>query len=93
VYDHYTLPAIDAVLANTLAPAGSFTTTPTGFNMANFIPNPESKMSIQVLNSSPSNTSDYPIQLNGYLNVTTSSILATNGTLHVINSYLNTNLP
>jgi hypothetical protein len=93
VYDHYTLPAIDAVTTSTLAPAGAFTTTPAGFVIPNFISNPQSQVTIQVLNSSPSSQSDYPIQLNGNLNVSTSSILATNGTIHVINGFLNTNLP
>lgn len=93
VYDHYTLPAVSDVSANTLAPQGAFTTNPTGFTIPSFVPNPNSIMKIQILNSSPSNTSDYPIQLNDVLNVTTSSILATNGTVHVINAYLTTNIP
>jgi hypothetical protein len=93
VYDHYTLPAIDAVAPITTAPAGSFSATPPGFVIPNFLPNPGSNMIFQVLNSSPSNTSDYPLQLNGNLNVATSSILATNGTVHVINGFLSTNIP
>ena len=55
--------------------------------------NPNSTMKIRVLNSSPSNTSDYPIILNSALNVTTSSILLTNGTAHVINAYFTMNIP
>jgi hypothetical protein len=93
VFDHYTLPAISDVSATTLAPEGSFATSPAGFVIPNFFPNPKSTMLIQVVNSSPSNTSDYPIQLNDNLNVATSSILATNGTVHVINGFLSTNLP
>jgi len=93
VYDHYTLPAVSDVTANTLAPKGAFTTNPTGFTIPSFVSNPNSVMKIQILNSSPSNTSDYPIQLNDILNVYTSSILATNGTVHVINAYLTTNQP
>jgi hypothetical protein len=93
VFDHYTLPAISDVSATTLAPEGSFATSPAGFVIPNFFPNSKSTMLIQVVNSSPSNTSDYPIQLNDNLNVATSSILATNGTVHVINGFLSTNLP
>jgi len=93
VYDHYTLPAVTDVAANTLAPQGAFATNPAGFVIPAFVPNPTSVMKIQVINTSPSNTSDYPIQLNDILNVYTSSILATNGTVHVINGYLTTNLP
>ncbi|SJZ46356.1 hypothetical protein [Sediminibacterium ginsengisoli] len=91
VYDHYTLPAQSNVEVKTTAPAGSFTTAPTGFAIPNFVTNPNSIMQMQVLNSSPSNTSDYPIQLNTVLNVQTSSILATNGSVHVINGFLTTN--
>jgi len=93
VYDHYTIPAVTDLSVNTLAPQGAFTTNPTGFVIPSFVSNPGSTMKIQVINTSPSNTSDYPIQLNDVLNVYTSSILATNGTVHVINAYLTTNLP
>jgi hypothetical protein len=93
IFDHYTLPAIEDVKAPTLAPEGAFTAAPAGFAIPNFLPNPKSLMYIQVVNSSPSNTSDYPIQLNDVLNVYTSSILATNGTVHVINGFLSTNIP
>ena len=55
--------------------------------------NPNSTMKIRVLESSPSNTSDYPIILNSALNVTTSSILLTNGSAHVINAYFTMNIP
>lgn len=59
---------------------------------------------IQILNWSPSNTSDYPIQLNDYLNVRTSDLIA-NGYdeqgnlvpnsvyIQVIDRFLITNLP
>jgi hypothetical protein len=50
-------------------------------------------MTIKVLNSSPSNTSDYPIVLNEVLNVRTSSIQATNGSIHVIGGVLTTSIP
>ena len=93
VYDHYTLPAVSDVTANTLAPQGAFASSPAGFVIPSFVSNPTSVIKIQVINSSPSNTSDYPIQLNDVLNVYTSSILATNGTVHVINGFLTTNQP
>ena len=96
VYDHYTLPAVDPVEVNTMAPAGVFNTQPDRITRhANFpfAANPGSTMKIKVLNSSPSNTSDYPIVLNENRNVRTSSILATNGTIHVIDRYLTTTLP
>ena len=94
VYDHYTIPALTNVGAKTLAPAGTFTaTTPVGFIISATMFNPLSVMNIQVLNSSPGNTSDYPIQLNDVLNVQTSSILATNGSIHVINTFLSPTVP
>ena len=96
VYDHYTLPPINAVEVGTLAPAGSFTSLPANItrNAAYpFIPNPASTMKLLVLNSSPSNTSDYPIVLNESRNVRTSSILATNGSIHAIDRFLTTTLP
>jgi hypothetical protein len=96
VYNHYTLPPTNAVEVTSIAPPGSFDTLPKGitFNSAYpFVPNHNSKMTIQVLNSSPSNTSDYPIQLNGIRNVRTSSIQATNGTIHAIDRFLTTTLP
>lgn len=93
IYDHYTLPAINSVTVNTLAPAGTFTASPTGFQIPSFASNPNSEMIMQILNSSPGNTSDYPVRLNDALNVYTSSILATNGTVHVIHAFLTTNQP
>jgi len=94
LYDHYTIPALTNIPAKTLAPAGTFTaTTPVGFIISATMYNPLSVMNIQVLNSSPGNTSDYPIQLNDILNVQTSSILATNGSIHVINTFLSPTVP
>ncbi|MFT3827162.1 MAG: hypothetical protein QM731_24765 [Chitinophagaceae bacterium] len=95
VYDHYTIPALNDLSVATLAPKGYFggATSPVGFVIPSYSPNPDSQMKIQVVNSSPSNTSDYPVQLNDVLNVATSSILATNGTVHVIAGYLTTNIP
>lgn len=96
VLNHYTLPPINPVEAISIAPPGSLDTLPKGitFNSSYpFIPNHNSKMIIRVLNSSPSNTSDYPIVLNENRNVATSSIQATNGTIHAIDRFLTTTLP
>ncbi|MBO9198856.1 MULTISPECIES: hypothetical protein [Niastella] len=93
VYDHYTLPGIDNVAVNTQAPAGSLSAMPAGVTRSTFTPNDNSAMKIKVLNSSPSNTSDYPIVLNNVINVRTSSLLATNGTIHVIDRFLTTTVP
>ncbi len=96
VYDHYTLPPINAMEVSTLAPAGSLVTLPAGITRNTsypWIPNPNSKMKLRVLNSSPSNTSDYPIVLNENRNVRTSSILATNGSIHAIDRFLTTTNP
>lgn len=96
VYNHYTLPPVNPVEVTTLAPAGSLTTLPANITRNSaypFVANPDSKMTIKVLNSSPSNTSDYPIVLNESRNVRTSSIQATNGTIHAIDRFLTTTLP
>jgi hypothetical protein len=96
VYNHYTLPPISAVEVTTIAPPGSLSTLPAGITRNTaypFVANPNSKMTIKVLNSSPSNTSDYPIVLNESRNVRTSSIQATNGTIHAIDRFLTTTLP
>jgi hypothetical protein len=93
VFDHYTLPPTSNVTANTQAPAGSLSSMPAGVTRSTFTPNDNSILKIKVLNSSPSNTSDYPIVLNDVLNVRTSSILATNGSIHVIDRFLTTTVP
>jgi len=96
VADHYTLPPISGKYCKTLAPQGSLSDLPaevTRVSTAPFEPNPESQMMLKVLNSSPSNTSDYPIMLNEVITVRTSSILATNGSIHVIDRFLTTTLP
>jgi hypothetical protein len=95
VHDHYTIPASEIITAKTLAPEGYFNTLPANYTMLNFFPdnNPESVMLLRVLNSSPSNTSDYPLQVNNVYNMRTSSILATNGTIHVAGAYLIPMLP
>lgn len=96
VYDHYTMPAVNAVNVSTLAPPGSLNTLPAGITRnAAFplSPNANSSMKMRVLNSSPSNTSDYPIILNEARYVRTSSIQATNGSIHVIDRFLTTTNP
>lgn len=96
VYDHYTLPATNTVEVSTLAPAGSLSALPANVTRNSaypFTPNMTSKLKIKILNSSPSNTSDYPIVLNESRNVRTSSILVTNGTIHAIDRFLTTTNP
>ena len=85
-YSHYNLPLTD-VEVKTLAPDGIFDTNFTGF----FIPaytanNPNSTLKIKVLNSSPGNTSDYPLQINSTTNVYSSDYLTTNGVIQVMNT-------
>lgn len=96
VYDHYTLPVSDNATAGSTAPAGSLTSLPLSVTRNATYPftaNGNSTMKLKVLNSSPSNTSDYPVVLNDVLNVRTSSILATNGSIHVIDRFLTTTVP
>ena len=96
VHDHYTLPAIASVDASTLALPGTLDTLPAGITRNTAYPlvaNPQSIMRIKVLNSSPSNTSDYPIVLNDSRNVRTSSILATNGSIHAVDRFVTTTKP
>lgn len=94
IQDHYTLKVADEnAEVETLSPAGAFSALPAGvtrhanwpFDGAN---NPKSLIRFKVLNSSPSNTSDYPIVLNDVRNVRTSSLQATNGTVHVIDRFV-----
>lgn len=94
VQDHYTIKVADENQeVTTQAPDGAFTSLPAGvtrqagwpFDPAN---NPKSLIRFKVLNSSPSNTSDYPIVVNDVRNVRTSSLLATNGSVHVIDRYV-----
>ncbi len=88
VQDHYTIKFPDENQeVPTLAPEGAFNALPAGITQAcplfPFVPdnNPKSLLRFKVLNSSPSNTSDYPIVLNDVRNVRTSSLQATNGTV------------
>ena len=83
-----------------MAPEGSFTALPAGVtrNPAAatafpFFANSTSEMALQILNNSPSNTADYPIRINDSQNVRTNSLLATNGTIHVVDRYITTSLP
>jgi hypothetical protein len=93
-YSHYNLPTTD-VIANTLLPAGAYTTTPVNFQFHTpaLISNPNSTMNIRVQDSSPSNTSDYPITLNGTIYVNTSDLLATNGVVDVMAAFVSPNPP
>jgi len=91
-YSHYTLPPDEDQHAQTLAPVGSLAAQPDGITMLDWLPNPNSVLYIKVLNSSPSNTSDYPIQLNDVRNARTSSLLMTNGVAHVIDRFLTTTI-
>ena len=94
VYSHYNLPVNDVTAATLLAP-GAYANNPVNFNFRTtpaFIPNPNSTMAIKVLNASPSNTSDYPIQLNQTYNVNTSDLLATNGVVDVMTAFVSPSL-
>jgi hypothetical protein len=85
-YSHYNLPLTD-VEVQTMAPAGTFNANFAGFVIPAFTANnPNSTMRLKVLNSSPGNTSDYPIQINSTTNVYSSDYLATNGVLQVMNT-------
>ena len=98
-YSHYNLPYND-VTAQTLAPAGTYTTQPTGFrvvipgsNPATFASNPTSNMLIKVLNASNGNTSDYPIFVNENNYIVTSDLLATNGVVDVVGTLVSPSRP
>jgi hypothetical protein len=94
VQDHYTIKYPDENQeVPTMAPEGAFNTLPPGITRHADFPftpnnNPKSLLRFKVINSSPSNTSDYPIVLNDIRNVRTSSLQATNGTVHVIDRFL-----
>ena len=55
--------------------------------------NQGSQMAVKIVNASPSNTSDYPIQLNDSVNVRTSDLIPTNGVIQVVDRYIPTSLP
>lgn len=81
-YSHYNLP-IRNVFMNTLAPQGVYTL----YN------NPNSLMAIQVINASNGNTQDDPLQLNNQIYVRTADLVATNGIVHVIGTYVSPVVP
>lgn len=91
-YSHYNLPTHD-VTVQTMAPAGVYATNPPGFQMPVTVANPNSTMYIEVLNASPSNTSNYPITVNDVYYIATSDLLATNAVVDVISAPLFPNLP
>ncbi|MNJ91428.1 hypothetical protein D3C87_90800 [compost metagenome] len=94
VYDHYTLPAITSVKVQTLSPKGYWNALPTGITMVGFLANPESSMYLRVSNGPNGNTQDYPIIVNDNgNNVRTASILATNGSIHVVDRFVTPVLP
>jgi len=94
VYSHYNLGTNDVTAPTLLAP-GTYANNPVNFVFRTpvFVPNPTSTMAIKVLNASPSNTSDYPIQLNDLYNVNTSDLLATNGVVDVMSVFVPPNPP
>lgn len=93
-YNHYTLPPIRSVEVKTLSPAGYWNSLPAGITLDGFKPNPDSKMFLRVSNGSNGNTQDYPILINdNNNNVRTSDILATNGTVHVVERFVTPILP
>jgi hypothetical protein len=94
IYDHYTLPAISSVKVQTLSPKGYWNSLPTGVTLTGFVANPESTMYLRVSNGPNGNTQDYPIIVNDNgNNVRTASILATNGSIHVVDRFVTTILP
>jgi len=86
-YSHYNLKLTDYP-SNTIAPAGVYTTNPTTFKFpGTAVSNPNSLLYIHVSNANTVTSQlDYPIVLNGSINITTSDLLATNGVVQIINS-------
>lgn len=94
IHDHYTLPPISSVKVQTLSPKGYWNSLPAGITLNNFVPNPESTMYLRVSNGPNGNTQDYPIVVNDNSNnVRTASILATNGSIHVVDRFVTPILP
>jgi len=101
-YTHYNLP-IYPVTVQTMAPAGAYTNnsasflipTPTGVTSTIFQSNPNSTMTMYVLDALIGNTQSYPLVINMSIEntttltanttVSTSDLLATNGVVHVMN--------
>ncbi|MDB5009752.1 MAG: hypothetical protein JWQ06_541 [Mucilaginibacter sp.] len=88
LYSHYGLKLAD-VPFNTLAPAGVYTTNPNTFkfNTGTFVTNPNSIMVVHVSNANTVTSQlDYPIVINGTVNISSSDLEATNGIVQVVNS-------
>jgi len=87
LYSHYGLKLLD-VPFTTLTPPGTYTTNPVTFKFpGTYIANPNSIMNAHVSNANTVTSQlDYPIVLNGTINITTSDLEATNGIVQVINS-------
>lgn len=100
-YTHYNLPIIP-VTVQTMAPAGAFTNNSPSFliplpagTTTGFQPNPNSTMTMYVLDALIGNTQSYPLvinmsienttTLNANTTVSTSDLLATNGVVDVMN--------
>ncbi|WEK18901.1 MAG: hypothetical protein P0Y49_19190 [Candidatus Pedobacter colombiensis] len=94
IYDHYTLPPTESVKAQTLSPKGYWNTLPAGITLAGFAPNPESTIYFRIASISPGSQQDYPVVINDNTNyVRTSDIVATNGTIHVVEKFVTPVLP
>jgi hypothetical protein len=87
LYSHYGLKLVD-VPFTTLAPPGVYTTNPVTFKFpGTFVPNPNSIMNVHVSNANTVTSQlDYPIVINGAINITSSDLEATNGIIQVVNS-------
>jgi len=86
-YSHYGLKITDQPF-NTLAPAGAYTTNPVTFKFpGTFVTNPTSIMMVHVSNANTVTSQlDYPIVINGAVNITSSDLEATNGIIQVVNN-------
>jgi hypothetical protein len=87
LYSHYGLKTVD-VSFNTLTPPGVYTANPITFKFTvTFFANPNSTMVVHVSNlNTVTSQLDYPIVINGAINITSSDLLATNGVVQVVNS-------
>jgi hypothetical protein len=92
LYSHYGLKLVDVPFI-TLTPAGVYATNPTTFKFPLttatpvFTPNPNSIMNVHVSNANTVTSQlDYPIVINGTINITSSDLEATNGIIQVVNS-------
>jgi hypothetical protein len=80
-FTHVKNLTINDTLVSTMLPTGTWPE------------NQASKMALEVLNASPSNTNDYPIRINDSVNVRTSDLIPTNGVIQVVDRYIPTRLP